>query len=62
MRTQCSPDSMAFARVEGRRVVADFGGGALTSDAGGLLLGATDRAIRLVERFAACFGDARRRS
>jgi hypothetical protein len=41
-------------------VVADFGGGALTSDAGGLLLGATDRAIRLVERFAACFRDARR--
>ncbi len=51
---------MGFARVEGRRVVADFDGGALTSDAGGLLLGATDRAIRLVERFAACFRDARR--
>jgi hypothetical protein len=51
---------MAFARVEGRLVVADFDGGALTSDAGGLLLGATDGAIRLIERFAACFRDARR--
>jgi hypothetical protein len=60
MPTQCRPGSMGFARVEGRRVVADFDGGALTSDAGGLLLGATDRAIRLVERFAACFRDARR--
>ena len=30
-----------------------------TSDAGALLLGATDRAIRLVERFAACFTDGR---
>jgi hypothetical protein len=50
---------MGFARVDGRAVVADFGGGAITSNAGGLLLGATDRAIRLVERFAACFTDGR---
>ena len=41
--------------VEGRQVVAAFDGGDNTSDAGGLLLGATDRAIGLVERFAACF-------
>lgn len=31
----------------------------MTSDAGALLLGATDRAIRLVDRFAGCFTDAR---
>jgi hypothetical protein len=43
----------------GRSVVAAFDGGAVTSDAGALLLGATDRAIRLVERFAACFVDGR---
>ena len=43
----------------GRDVVADFGGGAMTSDAGALLLGATDRAIGLVDRFAACFSDGR---
>jgi len=36
-----------------------IGGGAITSDAGALLLGATDRAIRLVDRFAACFSDGR---
>jgi hypothetical protein len=46
--------------VESRKVVAGFDGGAITSDAGGLLLGATDRAIRLVDRFAACFSDHRR--
>ena len=40
-------------------MVADFDGGAITSNAGGLLLGATDRAIGLVERFAACFTDGR---
>jgi hypothetical protein len=41
-------------------VVAAFDGGAVTSDAGGLLLGAADRAIRLVDRFAGCFMDHRR--
>jgi hypothetical protein len=45
--------------VEGRAVVAAFDGGAITSDAGALLLGEADRAIRLTERFAACFIDAR---
>jgi hypothetical protein len=59
MPTQCSAKTMAFAPVEGRSVVADCDGGAITSDAGALLLGATDRAIRLVERFAACFTDGR---
>jgi hypothetical protein len=40
-------------------VVASFDGGVMTSDAGGLLLGAADRAIGLVGRFAGCFSDAR---
>jgi hypothetical protein len=40
-------------------VVAAFDGGAITSDAGALLLGETDRAIRLTDRFASCFTDAR---
>lgn len=59
MPTECSSDLFGFARVEGRAVVASFDGGAMTSDAGALLLGATDRAIRVVDRFAACFHDAR---
>jgi hypothetical protein len=41
--------------------VAAFDGGAITSDAGALLLGATDHAIRLTQRFAKCFDDTRRR-
>ena len=40
-------------------MVASFDGGSITSDAGALLLGQTDRAIHLTERFAACFRDAR---
>ena len=48
-----------FAPVEGRQVAAASDGGAITSDAGALLLGEAERAIRLTERFAACFIDAR---
>ena len=59
MLTECNPTLFAFAPVEGREVVAAFDGGAITSDAGALLLGETDRAIRLTHRFAACFSDAR---
>jgi len=40
--------------------VGSFDGGAIPSDAGALLLGRTDRAIKLVDRFASCFTDRRR--
>src|SRR6202171_4827186 len=60
MPTECNPDLFGFAPMEGRGVVAAFDGGAITSDAGALLLGATDRAIVLMYRFAACFHDVRR--
>ena len=59
MPTECSADRMAFAPAAGRAVVAGFDGGAISSDAGALLLGATDRAIGLVRRFAGCFVDHR---
>ena len=59
MRTECSPTLFESAPVENRRVVAAFDGGAITSDAGALLLGATDRAIGPLRRFAARFRDAR---
>jgi hypothetical protein len=59
MPTECSPEPILFASLEGRRVVAAFDGGRVTSEAGALLLGATDRAIGLVGRFAACFEDGR---
>ena len=59
MLTQCSRDLFGYEVVEGRQVVAGFDGGEVTSDAGGLLLGVTDRAIGLVGRFAGCFEDGR---
>src|SRR6201997_99556 len=60
MPTECNPELFGFTAVEGREVVAAFDGGAITSDAGALLLGATDRAIGMMERFATCFHDERR--
>src|SRR5712691_8993832 len=60
MPTECNRDLFGFAPVESREVVASFDGGAITSDAGALLLGATDRAIGMMGRFAACFHDERR--
>jgi hypothetical protein len=61
MQTECSAEQFEFAAVEKRMVVAGFDGGTITSDAGALLLGLTDRAIGLVGRFARCFVDARNR-
>jgi hypothetical protein len=60
MPTECSAELFEFAPVEGRLVAAGFDGGAITSDAGALPLGATDRAIGLVGRFADCVIDGRR--
>ena len=60
MPTECIPDLFGFEPVEGRDVVAAFDAGMVTSDAGALLLGAADRAIKMMERFASCFHDVRR--
>jgi Transposase DDE domain group 1 len=60
MPTECSAEQLDFGMVEGRAVGAAFDAGLVTSDAGGLLLGATDRVIDLVGRFAGCFRDRRR--
>jgi len=59
MRTQCSLTEIGFGRAGGRRIVADFDGGMVSSDAGALLLNEADKAIGLTDRFAACFVDRR---
>ena len=60
MTKDCSTNLFGFTEVEGREVVAAFDGGAISSDAGALLLGAADRAVGLISRFANCFHDERR--
>jgi hypothetical protein len=59
MATECRQDSFDFGTIEGRAIVGGFDGGVISSDAGALLLGGTDKAIGLIGRFAACFSDGR---
>jgi len=62
MKTKCTTESLAFQAAHGRNVVANFDGGTLTSDGGGLLLRDVERATGIVRQFAACFTDHRRAS
>jgi len=57
--TQCSTEAIEFKTLGKRSVVADFNGGAITSDAGALLLDKTEEALELLTRAAACFVDYR---
>jgi hypothetical protein len=57
--TQCNQSSFEFEAHFSRAVVADFDGGAITTDAGALLLRETNRRIGLIGRLASCFTDFR---
>jgi Transposase DDE domain group 1 len=57
--TECSQSGFTFAAHFSRRVEASFEAGAMTSDAGGLLLRETDRRLDLLPRLAECFLDGR---
>lgn len=59
MPTDCRAEQLEFEGVGGRRVIADFAGGAMTSDAGALLLWYADRTIKLLDRVAGGFVDHR---
>jgi Transposase DDE domain group 1 len=57
--TECTQTSFSFQAHFRRQVSAQFDGGTMTSDAGGLLLRETDRRLKLLPRFAQCFLDGR---
>lgn len=59
MPTHCISAQLEFEGFDGHKVVAGFDGGAISSDAGALLLRHVDGAIRLFDRVAACFIDSR---
>jgi len=59
MPTQCSQSQLVFEGFANRKVVGRFDGGAVTSNGGGLLLRAADKALGLTARVAACFRDGR---
>lgn len=58
--TECIQDRFEFASTPGTRpIVAEFNGGTISSDGGGLLLQETDSKMNLLARFSQCFGDGR---
>lgn len=57
--TQCNSPSIVFSSVARRQVVADFSGGAITSDAGALLLREVDRRLGLAQKLDAVIPDPR---
>jgi hypothetical protein len=59
LQTQCIPEQMEFQGLARRKVVADFSGGRVTSDAGGLLLREVEQGAGILERFSECFVDYR---
>lgn len=59
MFAQCNQESFGFHSLGRRDVVAQFDGGRISSDAGGLLLRETERVTGIIRQFAACFTDHR---
>ena len=58
--TECSESRFEFASGgSARKVVAEFSGGTISSDGGGLLLQETDARMNLLARFSECFLDGR---
>ena len=57
--TECIATEFDFHPLRRREVVGRFDGGAITSDAGGLLLRELDAKTGLLRRFAGCFTDHR---
>lgn len=59
MTTECNVREFDFQGLGSRRVTARFDGGAITSDAGGLLLREVEAKTGILRWFAACFVDHR---
>ena len=57
--TKYIPDKLNFGTIKGRKVIADFTGGKITSDAGIVLLAELDKKLRITAKFAKCFQDYR---
>ena len=60
MPTQCNQEFLEFHPLDKREVRGQFDGGAITTDAGGLLLREVEKRTGIIAQFAACFRDHRR--
>src|SRR5258707_4739377 len=59
MTTECSQFVFGFHPQKRREIRAQFDGGAITSDGGGLLLREVEKRVGILRQFAACFTDYR---
>jgi len=59
MPTECNQESFRFHSLAAREVRGRFDGGAISSDAGGLLLREVEKRTGIIQQFAACFRDHR---
>ena len=57
--TKYISNQLNFGSIKGRKVIANFTGGKITSDAGIVLLAELDRKLKITEKFAQCFQDYR---
>ena len=60
MPTQCNREFLEFHPLDKREVRGGFDGGAITSDAGGLLLREVEKRTGIIQQFASCFRDHRK--
>ncbi len=59
MTTECTKKRYQFQALGRREIVADFSGGTISSDGGGLLLRELEKRTNILGRFAECFTDHR---
>src|SRR5712675_3283953 len=59
MTAECNQFVLEFHPLKQREIRAQFDGGAITSDGGGLLLREVEKRIGILHQFAACFSDYR---
>src|SRR5258707_11344037 len=59
MSTECNQFVLGFHPLKQREIRAQFDGGAIASEGGGLLLREVEKRIGIVRQFAACFRDYR---
>ncbi len=53
--TNYIPNQLNFGSIKGRKVIANFDGGRITSDAGIVLMAELDKKLQITARFARCF-------
>ncbi len=57
--TECTSGGITFSSVDRKKLIADFDGGHITSDAGAVLLREVDRRIGLIDAINGCIPDPR---